>query len=79
MATMIIEVYDALIEAGASEGKAKAAATVVLGVEQARERLATKQDLEEAKLDILKWVIGLAFAQVSLLVGILFATLRSSL
>ena len=42
MSTMIIEVYDALIEAGASEQKAKAAAQVIPDMKQ----VATKADLK---------------------------------
>ena len=43
MSLIVSEVYDALIEAGASEEKAKAAA----GAIPLAERLATKEDLDE--------------------------------
>ncbi|OFZ68955.1 MAG: hypothetical protein A2V79_10905 [Betaproteobacteria bacterium RBG_16_56_24] len=33
--------------------------------------LATKNDLHELKYDLLKWIVGLAFAQFALLIGIL--------
>lgn len=33
--------------------------------------LATKNDLMELKYDLLKWIVGLAFAQFALLIGIL--------
>ncbi len=33
--------------------------------------LATKNDLHEMKYDLLKWIVGLAFAQFALLIGIL--------
>ena len=33
--------------------------------------LATKQDLVELKLDMIKWMVGLGLAQIALLVGIL--------
>ncbi|MBI4756945.1 MAG: hypothetical protein HY778_16320 [Betaproteobacteria bacterium] len=33
--------------------------------------IATKSDLLELKIDIIKWMVGLALAQVGLLVGIL--------
>jgi len=33
--------------------------------------LATKNDLFELKYDLLKWIVGLAFAQFALLIGIL--------
>ena len=45
MSLIVAEVYDALIEAGASEEKAKAAA----GAIPLAERLATKEDLNELK------------------------------
>lgn len=34
-------------------------------------QLATKQDLVELKLDMIKWMVGLGLAQIALLVGIL--------
>ena len=34
-------------------------------------QLATKTDLAELKLDVIKWMVGFALAQISLLVGIL--------
>ncbi len=33
--------------------------------------LATKKDLQELKYDLVKWIVGLALAQFSLLIGIL--------
>ena len=48
MSLIVSEVYDALIEAGASEAKAKAAA----GAIPPAERLATKEDLAEVKADL---------------------------
>lgn len=33
--------------------------------------LATKSDLLELKLDLLKWIVGLALGQIAILVGIL--------
>ncbi|MBI3523651.1 MAG: DUF1640 domain-containing protein [Betaproteobacteria bacterium] len=33
--------------------------------------LATKADLMELKFDLLKWIVGLALAQIGLIVGIL--------
>ena len=45
MNLIVSEVYDALIDAGASEEKAKAAA----GAIPLAERLATKEDLDELK------------------------------
>lgn len=48
MSIMVTEIYDALIEAGASEQKARAAAQSVPLAEQ----LATKQDIVVLKTDI---------------------------
>lgn len=48
MSIMVTEIYDALIEAGASEQKARAAAQSVPLTEQ----LATKQDIAVLKTDI---------------------------
>lgn len=47
MSTMIIEVYDALIEAGTSPEKAKLASSAI-----ANESLATKSDIAGIKKDI---------------------------
>ena len=48
MSTMIAEIYEALVEAGASEEKAKAAACAV----PAEDRMATKTDIHHIKTDI---------------------------
>ena len=48
MSIMVTEIYDALIEAGASEQKARAAAQSV----PLTEHLATKQDIVVLKTDI---------------------------
>ena len=52
---MIAEVYEALIEAGASEEKAKAAAIAV----PAEDRLSTKSDIQEvwSELKLLKFAV----------------------
>ena len=55
MSTMIAEIYEALVEAGASEEKAKAAAGAVpVGTE-----LATKADIQEVwtELKLLKFAV----------------------
>lgn len=48
MGIMVSEVYEALIDAGASEAKAKAAAEAI----PVSEQLATKQDIAELKSDM---------------------------
>ena len=55
MSIMIAEVYEALIEAGASEEKAKAAASAV----PVEDRLSTKSDIQEvwSELKLLKFAV----------------------
>ena len=73
MTTMIAELYEALVDAGASEGKAKEAARVL-----STENLATKRDIAELdqrlspkiiKLDrdmaVMKWMVGAALAGIA--------------
>ena len=73
MTTMIAELYEALVDAGASEGKAKEAAQVL-----STENLATKSDIAEldqrlstkiVKLDrdmaVMKWMLGAALAGIA--------------
>ena len=73
MTTMIAELYEALVDAGASEGKAKEAAQVL-----STENLATKSDIAEldqklnpkiVKLDrdmaVMKWMMGAALAGIA--------------
>ena len=77
MTTMIAELYEALIDAGASEGKAKEAAQVL-----STENLATKSDIAELERDmaVMKWMLGatmggIAFifaAVVSIVIKIFF-------
>ena len=73
MTTMIAELYEALVDAGASEGKAKEAAQVL-----STENLATKNDITEldtklspkiVKLDrdmaVMKWLMGATLAGIA--------------
>ena len=73
MTTMIAELYEALVDAGASEGKAKEAAQVL-----STENLATKSDIAEldqrlspkiVKLErdmaVMKWMLGAALAGIA--------------
>ena len=55
MTTMIAEVYEAFISAGADEKKAKAAAEAL-----SSEQLATRSDIIkiERELAVLKWMVG---------------------
>ena len=84
MTTMIAELYEALVDAGASEGKAKEAAQVL-----STENLATKGDIAKldtklseldqrlspkvAKLDrdmaVMKWMLGTTMAGVAFILA----------
>lgn len=66
MTTMIAEVYRAFVKAGVPEQDAMAAAEAL-----AAENLATKQDIDEARLDIhrldkkmavVQWMLGIVIA-----------------
>ena len=61
MATMISEVYDALLEAGASQDKARRAAEALASYESRFSRV-------DADLLLLKWMTGFVVAGVSGLV-----------
>ena len=61
MATMISEVYDALVEAGASQEKARKAAEALANYESRFSRV-------DADLLLLKWMTGFIVAGVSGLV-----------
>src|SRR3954470_22109700 len=61
MATMISEVYDALMEAGASQEKARKAAEALANYESRFSKI-------DADLLLLKWMTGFVFAGVSGLV-----------
>ncbi len=55
MSTMIAEMYDALKDAGASDDKARAAATAVAEYE-------TRTSKIEADVGLLKWMVGFNIA-----------------
>ncbi len=60
--------------AGFTEQQAKAQAEALVSV--VNENLATKEDLAELKVDIIKWMVTMAMAQTALVFGIvkLFAS-----
>ena len=69
MSTMILEVYEALKDAGVSDEKSKAAAQSVAGKENA----APRQDLAELRAYILekldlqtKWIVGTMVAMIGI-------------
>jgi hypothetical protein len=68
-----LKFVERLKAAGVPEAQAKAMAEAQQEAlsESVATHLATKTDLVELKLDVIKWMVGLALAQISLLVGIL--------
>jgi hypothetical protein len=69
MATMIAEVYDALIEAGASQEKARKAAEAVASYDTRFNRLENEFTAVKGDLSLLKWMSGFSLA---LTVAVLF-------
>ena len=70
MSIIVSEVYDALLEAGASEAKAKAAAAAI----PVAEHLATKEDIAELKAELKAEIAGLKVAMFTfgpLILGLL--------
>ncbi|MDP1605087.1 MAG: hypothetical protein Q8L93_00310 [Rhodocyclaceae bacterium] len=61
---------DRLKEAGVPAAQAEAEARALAEALSASD-IATKADLLELKMDIIKWMVGLALAQLGLLIGIL--------
>ncbi len=55
MANMVAELYDALRDAGASEDKARAAATAIADYDARLGKI-------EADLNLLKWMVGMNVA-----------------
>lgn len=54
MTTATLELYNAFIEAGVSKEKAEAAATAYITRQEAKDFLATKEDISELKEDVSK-------------------------
>ena len=60
MTTMIAEVYDALIEAGASQEKARKAAEAIAGYESRFAAIEVRLERMEGKITMASWMVGLA-------------------
>ena len=76
MTTMISELYEALVDAGASEEKAKEAAEAL-----SAENLATKKDIDEVRghihrlelnMAVLKWMVGATLTGVAAIIVKIF-------
>lgn len=76
MTTMLSEVYDALIEAGASQEKARKAAEAVASYENRFGKIEGKLDAEFAavrgELTLLKWMMGFVLGGIVVLLLRLF-------
>ena len=64
MTTTTLDIYDLLVNAGIDAEKAKPLAKEILSRSEAREVLATKQDMADLKV----WVAGMLLAQAALVV-----------
>ncbi|MET0180555.1 MAG: hypothetical protein ABW203_03950 [Novosphingobium sp.] len=64
MSTMLVEVYDAFKDAGASDEKARAAASAIADYDNRLAKL-------EADVSLLKWMVGFNIALSVAMLGIL--------
>jgi hypothetical protein len=62
VATMISEVYDALLAAGAPEDKARKAAEVLASYDDRFSRIESELVRIQSELNLLKWMVGAAIA-----------------
>jgi hypothetical protein len=73
MTTMIAEVYDALLEAGASQDKARKAAEAIAGYETRFTEIEKRLERMEGKITLLSWMVGVA---ISVSLGNLFLSFQ---
>lgn len=74
---MIAEVYDALIEAGASQEKARKAAEAIAGYESRFAGIEVRLERMEGKITLLSWMVGIAISlTLALGVGNLFLSFQ---
>ncbi|MBF0192723.1 MAG: DUF1640 domain-containing protein [Magnetococcales bacterium] len=60
-----------------AEAQAKALSGVLQKVEESRlQELATKGDVEAAKVEMIKWTAGMFVAQTALIIGAMFAVMK---
>ena len=59
MSTMISEVYDAFLDAGASQDKARKAAEAVAGFENRFNSLEQKITVLQGDMNLVKWALGI--------------------
>lgn len=65
-----LKFVDRLKEAGVPGAQAEAEARALAEALDTSD-IATKGDLLELKMDVIKWMVGIAMAQIGLLIGIL--------
>jgi hypothetical protein len=77
MSTIVVEIYEAFIDAGVDETKAKLAAKSILS-KSSSDDLATKIDIVELKsemiemkLELIKWTLGFLLAQTGIIIAAL--------
>lgn len=68
MTTMISEVYDALVEAGASEPKARKASEAIAAYENRFAGIELKLEKLDGRLTLLTWMVG-AIGTVVVVIG----------
>ena len=73
MSTMISEVYDAFIAAGAPEDKARKAAEALANYDQRFDKVEREILRTQAELILLKWMVGFVIAlDVAILIRVFF-------
>lgn len=72
MTTMIAELYDALIDAGASEEKSRKAAEAIAAYETRFANLDVKLERISGELRVMKWQLGALMAGVGAILLKLF-------
>ena len=65
MSVMVKEIFEAFVEAGASRETATAAAAVV----PVTDNLATKTDLANMEIRLIKWMVSLQLATLVMIAG----------
>lgn len=72
MSTMVIEVYDALREAGASEEKSRRAAEVMAGVDSQHQDIRHEFAVLRGEFNTVKWMLATNMTMTLLVLGKLF-------
>ena len=72
-----IKLYQLLKEDNWSDESATQAVNAVKSLQrEANKHLATKTDLADLKVDLIKWMVGIAFTAVSVLSAVIFGLIR---